>query len=526
MAKKRKTLEFCVEDMNSRQLTLKKYYPFFEIYKLNKISSKFQEFDMSSLSLAVMHFLLVEGKLKEKGVSFQDIEKFLGEYIEKSTNDKVQDKDLRELVKYITIKLNNSTGEAFVYTYFDPKKREMVSETVKYIKYIPSKKNSEEYLYHLTNDGIDFFLQTKEFGEESKVTIYLLLLQQQLKNSDFEGVYNSVVKINAEVLQQIEKKHEVSESLLYAGDEGYKKYKEYCREVSSRLNDEHDLFATTYKMVKEVKDEYIKKANINFADMKEEEQENLQFLYSTDKELGLTIERHSNLLNEVVLLKKDVLNIRKERRRKAFKKSFNFETFFNIAIRENDLSAIKGIINPLLKPNIKKQINPFKIDSMFNFSQTKKIDDEINEIAIGVSTDEIITVEEMTKERILNNYTFYMHTLLDLIKNTNSTTLQGLSDALIIKYSIDSLLNADFSAFIFDLNEIREVVGGKPALNYRLIATKGTEARPCEEIYSKLINKYDELNFLKYIILNIECLSGSYCKLGNNLTITNFIYKR
>lgn len=527
MSKKKSVLQSCIDETNKRQLTLKKYYPFFKMHSLNNSQgNKYKEYEMSSLSLAIMHYLLVEGKLKEMGKSFEEIESFLLEYINKTMKTEFEDGELRGLTKYVLENLNNGDGHAFEYSYFEPKSKVRTTSKIKYIKIAENKKSRGDFLYYLTDEGIDFFLQTKEFGEESKVTIYLLLLQQQLKNSDFEGVYNSVVKINAEVLQQIERKYAVSESLLYAGEEGFKQYKEYCEDVGKRLDDEHDLFSTTYRMVQEVKEEYIKKANVNFSEMKDEEQENIQFLFDTDKELGLTIERHSHLLDEIIALKKDALDIRREKRRKAFKKSFNFERFFNEAVKNNDVLALRGIINPLLKPNIKKRFNPFKIESMFTFNTPNRIDDSIEQMAIDVVEDDIITMEELTNERVIHNYYIYMKTLLFLIKDNPSTTLEDVCRVLLEKYDVNALINAEFSAFVFNLHENRETPVSKPMLNYRLIMEKGMEAKLCEKIYVKIINEESDLSFLKYVTLNIECMSGSYCKLGDYLTITNFKYIR
>lgn len=525
--KKKRVLDLCIEDTNSRQMTLRKYYPIFEMHKLNNNkSSKYKDLDMVSLSLAVLHYMLIEGKLKETGVSFEDLESFLGEYLDKCCNVELDKTDIRELTRYITGKLNNETGEAFLYTYFDPKRKSVVNEKVKYIKYVPSKINSDEYLYYLTNDGIDFFLQTKEFGEESKVTIYLLLLQQQLKNNDFEGVYNSVVKINAEVLQQIEKKKEISEGLLYAGEEGFKKYIEYCEDVSYKLKEEHDLFATTYKMVLEIKDGYIKKANINFSEMKEEEQENIQYLYNTDNELSLTIERHSVLLNEVVKLKKDVLAIRKEKRRKAFKKSFSFENYLNTVVKSNNVFGLRAVLNPLFNPNIKKDINPYKIDAMFNFNQNKTIDDSIKEECMEVIQEQPISIDKVTEERITKNYRVYMKELLMLIKDRKTVSIIDLSEVLKSKYSAESLIHADFTAFIFSMYEVREIGEVTSKLNYMNIVNKGAKARLCEVIYRDLIDTIDEINFLKYTTIDINSKSKEYYELGNGIMITNFEYVR
>ena len=135
MAKKKDILELCITDTNARQMTLRKYMPFFEMVKLNSTSKKYDNFDLSSLALAILHYLLVKGKLQERGIQFEELESFVKEYISKSYDIELDTDESIGLTDYVLKKLNNDTGEAFVYKYYDPQRKEFVQEKIKYIKY-------------------------------------------------------------------------------------------------------------------------------------------------------------------------------------------------------------------------------------------------------------------------------------------------------------------------------------------------------------------------------------------------------
>lgn len=524
MNKKSDLLNVCTSELSSRHINLKKYFPFFELMRLNKTSGKYKEYEISSIVIAILHFMLIEGKLKEKGLSFNDIESFLSKYIIASYGKELDVDELREFTRYILLKLQNE-GEPFKYEFYDPKQKKLVVENVRYIVLKPSYKSERDYVYHLTPEGIDFFLQTKEFGEESKVTIYLLLLQKQLQNNDFESVYNSIVKINTQVQQQIDKKREIAEGLMYMGGEGFKKYMDYSEEVGRRLKEEHDLFSTTYKMVQEIREEYIRKVNIKVSEMKKEEQENIQYLWDTDRELSLTIEKHSNLLKEIVSLKKDILDIRKEKRKKTFKQSFDFEKHLNDSIKSNSVFSLSAVLNPLLRINLSKNFNPLKVNPIMELKFNKVNEDLISENIVE-EVDEVIVLDDLIKSRVKSNYHFYFSIILNLLIEKESITLEDVIENIKRNYGLEYLLNPDFTAFLFSLNSNRNIGEKHAKFNFKDIEAKDSYATKCESIYKGIIDSTAELSFFKYLTMEVKCISGSYVEIADGFTVTNFKYER
>ena len=53
--------------------------------------------------------------------------------------------------------------------------------------------------YYITETGIEFYLNTKEFKEESKISIQQLLLEKMIKSRNFRGGREVVRRICNEV---------------------------------------------------------------------------------------------------------------------------------------------------------------------------------------------------------------------------------------------------------------------------------------------------------------------------------------
>lgn len=518
------TIDICIEEMNARHLNMKKFLPYFELMKLNKTGVKYKEYDMATLSLVVIYYILMEGKLKERGISFQEIQECVREYIKKAYLKELDLEEERELTRYILLKLQNE-GESFKYTYYDSVRHKESVENVRYITFRQNYNANGIIEYYLTSEGIEFFLQTKEFGEESKVTIYLLLLQKQLQSNNFENVYNLVIKINTEVQQQIDKKKEIERDMIYASQDSFNRYTEYTDKSIKYLVEEKDLFESTFKMISEIKEEYLNKANVNLYEMKESEKNNIQYLFNTSEELSLTVDRHSKLLSELVDLKKKTITIRDERRKNAFKKNYNFENFLNTALKVDNVFSFKALISPLLKINVGKSFTPEKINNMFLRVSQKTVEDKIVD-NLPQEVEKIISVEEVSLERIKQNFKTYFKVLLSLMVESKEVSLIQLTNEVNIKYGEDAVNHPDFREFIFTLNSRKDIGAVYATFNYKKIHKKGTTASQIEEIYKDLIDTNDDFSIYKHVIVEVEFKSNEEIRLLNNYTITDFIFRR
>ena len=198
-------IEKLVNEMPIRIANLKKYYPYFEIKNLNKTTPKYEKFNFEIILLGIIGFLLQEVEVKQRKVVYSDIKQFIKLYTERIYEDtNWDDNSILEFANYILNKIQNN-GIPFEYEIYSLKNSKSEEHYVRYVMFTHDEKDGKNY-YGLTAEGIDFYLQTKEFGEESKVTIHLLLLQKMIENDDYDSALSHIINVNAEVRAIILKK--------------------------------------------------------------------------------------------------------------------------------------------------------------------------------------------------------------------------------------------------------------------------------------------------------------------------------
>jgi hypothetical protein len=176
-------IEEISQEIPIRINNLMKYFPFFEMKRLNKLNSKYGEYDMGALTLFILSILLYKGHFKDKGLTFAEIHEGLHLYIKKSYNVEFEGEEKEEFTRYVLDKVQNE-GSPFIYEYYDSVQGKKVGRNIRYIAIKRNDADDRPY-YYITSDGIDFFLQTKEFGEESKITIHLMILKKLIENEDY-----------------------------------------------------------------------------------------------------------------------------------------------------------------------------------------------------------------------------------------------------------------------------------------------------------------------------------------------------
>lgn len=63
--------------------------------------------------------------------------------------------------------------------------------------------------YTITPEGIEFYLDTKEIKDESKINVSQLLLEKMINANNFKGGIDVVRRINSQVISLIEQKEQV-----------------------------------------------------------------------------------------------------------------------------------------------------------------------------------------------------------------------------------------------------------------------------------------------------------------------------
>lgn len=504
-----------IEDLPMRQQNLAKYMPFFELYALNRRSDKYSELDMGVLTLSLLSYLLYEGHLKEQGLTFEQIEAFLESVIEKTYGFTYEEEALTELTRYILDKLQNG-GTPFSYEYYDVE--EGVTKQTK-LRYVSYKRDArlEKNFYRLTSAGIDFFLQTKEFGEESKISIQLILLRKLVDNEDFRSALSTLERINIEIKKEAKRKGEILEELSYGFTEGYEAY---TKSIRKRLEDEQILFKDTLAYLQTLESEYLLK--IEKSQITEKEICFKRFTVDMKMALTETVELHALLLDAVVDLRQKAEEMLFMRRKNIFKENFNFGHFLERSIRRNDTRGLAAAMKSLFHIQLPKQFTPERIDHLLLLKEGKNGAEEILENS-SVEVLEVETLDEKVGARLSFNYELMLRELLLLVKEKEEITLEDYLKLLKVRYGEAVVTNYDLAPFMMSLTQNKGCMSDYKCFNLKAILQKDFKAPELEALYKKMILETESLSVFKESSLVVEVLKGTSIKEGP-LEITNCKY--
>lgn len=209
-----------------RILNLKKYYPFF---KLTEISfsqfkdGKYAVLDMGYIVMGILRFFIEENNFKEKDVTYPEYLEFITTMIKRDFGLFLSDGENKEIADYIFDKIKNE-GKPFDFEYFDPvdKKKKITR-----IRIIESSIRNNTVWYSISPDAIEFYLDTKEIKDESRINVSQLLLEKMIREKNFKGGIEVVERINEEVNRLQFKKNEIMRILssdVFAGIEAYEEF--------------------------------------------------------------------------------------------------------------------------------------------------------------------------------------------------------------------------------------------------------------------------------------------------------------
>src|SRR5690606_37873867 len=240
-----------MEEIDPRLEQVKVFYPIIEILKRRKTNNEISGYT-PELCFLVLSFLIYEGKLKYQGLTFQNIQAFIGKALERIFGRDFDDQTVRNLTSELLDALQNG-GRNFVLNTYSFKTE---SFRDKFVKFIEIKQSEEGILeYFITEQGVEFYLKTKEFPDETKITINLLLFQKQMEKGAFGFAYETVRRLNMEVQKKKDRKFTILESLMYGRLDRGEAYNNYHKSIILQFEEEAELFNVAVKSVREVFDE-------------------------------------------------------------------------------------------------------------------------------------------------------------------------------------------------------------------------------------------------------------------------------
>ena len=457
MALKHVMINDIISEHNARIRNLKKYYPFFVLSETTFSQykeGKYSYLDMGYITMASLRFFINENNFHEKDITYEEYETFLLELLKREFSLDESDEEEKQLAIYIFDKLKNE-GRAFEFKFYDP---EAHCSKVARVKLIDSRIENGQVLYTITAEGIEFYLDTKEIKDESKINVSQLLLEKMISSNNFKGGIDVVKRINSQVTKLILEKEQVLKLLGIDVFEGAKAYEQYMATTAKWFSEEQKLFAKNKALV----DKAIEKAAFE----KDEEGKTislrskaLEEISTLETELKKTIYNHSQLIAETMELQQISDKIISRAKLRKLRPVFDFrQSLLNIMEKDRPELMANGIM-PLLAPRIDKTFSMKSIDNMLTLKSDDKLKGE--KVEKAVLDMDFMYEDEILDKRIGENFAKLFYELLDQINKWNKINLKEFNGILEIKFGEEIYGNRDYYAFLVHLAGKREYVMSK-----------------------------------------------------------------
>ncbi|NLD47481.1 MAG: hypothetical protein GX660_09815 [Clostridiaceae bacterium] len=495
---------------------VKVYYPFMDLLRKRKLDQPLSKM-IPELCFLLLSYLIYEGKLRHRGISFESINTFLNKALSRIEHSEVEPGAVTEITKEMLDLLQNG-GRNFVQNIYSFKTG---SFKEKYVKLLEIKQtDSGELLYYITEQGVDFYLKTKEFPDETKITINLLLFQKQMDKGAFGYAYETVRRLNMEVQKKKDKKYSLLEALMYGQMDSGEAYNNYHKSIVLQFEEESELFNAAIMNVRSAFSEYIDRYNSGEAT--EKEIRAFTLIKIIEKEIGRAQTLHTELLKEAVGFTKEYDNVLSVRRKAIFTERFNFLGEFERIILKNEKpEVLKFLFEPLVSPNIRKSFNPLRVLEAHNISKSKQEEKDIIE---GETDEERVTMDNLARNRVRGNFVFYAARLLETLKSWDTEVyLKDFCSELMDKYSEDAVYNGDFVSFILEMNRNKSLGEHFRVIDFSKVKMEqDEELKNIEEVFAKAMLNVDLDG--KINLVRVKSIPEDEVEILPGLKITNMFF--
>lgn len=496
-----------ITDHRERMLNLKKYYPFFRLSETSFSwfkDGQYDDLDMGYILMAVLRFFIEENNFKERDVTYPEYAVFMKNCIKRDFGITLSEEDNKVIVDYIFDKLKND-GKPFTFQYYDPVDR---VKKVSRVKLLESRIEDGTVWYSISSDGIEFYLDTKEIRDESKISVEQLLLEKMIQSKDFKGGAEVVKRINDEVKRLWHRKNQVIEIFatdVFAGREAYKEF-----------------FETGIKWFDEEQKLFVKNKELIEAALKRAENEKIsgdanQFyrtsneIYKLDTELKVAMNNHSDLLKACTELGIKADEIIRKSKLSRLRTRFDFKSVMDKLVADDRPDVLEHITKPFFSLNIRKTFDLSKVEDILSYHPEIK---EKAEIIEKLTEKDIVFEDELAEQRFRDNTRTLFLIMLRMIKEKGCFSLVEYNERIESILSKAVFENGDYYGFLIHLCEKNE---------YILSDGDATEETFLDELIKGYMSEREFEEFVgMHFFLDLARGEEEELKLTDNSVVTNF----
>lgn len=492
-----------IDGHEDRMMNLKKFYPFFRLcdHSLNQFrEGRYEGIDMGYVTMAVLRFFIEENSFNDRKVVYSEYENFLRELLHRDFDFQEDEKAASELVQYIFDKLTNE-GRPFYFDYYEPRSKQMKMGRTRLIE---SSYQDGVVGYSISSDGIEFYLETKETKDESKISIEQLLLGKMIRSRNFRGGVDVIRRINSEVTRLMLKQGEIVTLLSHNIFEGIEALEEFSRSALCWFEEEQKLFDSNLELVKKA---LLKAREENYHPQAMEE------IFYLNQELKKAMDRHEALLSACTNLQVQADEMMLKAKRSRFRRRMDFTDLLRKAMERDDVGLLESMTAPLFGLKIRKTFQLGRLDDLL---LCRPEGSEVGEAVAMGEEENYVFEDELEEERIRHNHQMLLRILFDALLNRKSLTLQDLQNLYIMKFTENILRNGDYYAFLAHLSQ---------KSGYHLAEIREKPDTFLEEVMAGLVMK-DRKKEYEDLIFTLEFLPDQFIRVGENGYLTNIRFER
>lgn len=487
----------------ARMLHLRRYYPFFELFRLSL--NQYAEghchiLDMGYMTMAVLRWLIEENSFNDRRVTYADYRVFLRQLLLRDFDYQGTEEEQDALIQYVFDKLTNE-GRPFYFEWYDPMTKQRCTGKTQLIE---SGYEEGEIRYAISADGIEFYLDTKETKDESVIGTEQILLSKMIKARNFKGGAEVIRRINSEVTRLLRQKDEILKTLSINIFEGLKELEHFQKAGLSWFEEEQKQFDQNLKLV----DQALKKAREEKNDSRA-----MTEIYQLNLELKRAMQRHEQLLAACTALQVRADEALMKARHHQLRQSFDFRDWFNQAIALDDATIMEQVMFPFNGLNFRKTMPLERMDDLLNLRSEDK--EEAETVGAG-ETQEIIYEDELIDERIRHNHSLIAACLFDALIDRKVFSLAEFNYLLTMKYTDIILNNGDYYSFLSQLAQKDY---------YDLSALREEQDTFLEKVMAGVV-KSDHKKVYEDLKFSLTFISDEEIQITDDRTVTNIRFER
>ena len=439
-----------INNHNDRMQNLKKFMPFFRLQDsaMNYYrEGKYAFLDLGYITMALLRFFIEENNFNDRSVTYTEVISFITEVLKRDFDLFLSEEEYKDVIGYMFDKIKND-GKPFVMDYFDPQDKKRKTARM---KLIDSRLSNGVVMYSITADAIEFYLETKEVREESRISIEQLLLEKMITTKNFRGGIEVIRRINGEVNRLRLRKQEVLTILGNNVFEGVKALEEFNKTGIQWFIEEQKAFLRNKQLI----DQAYEKAHqmaLNELDVMNQSSTYGE-IYELEVELNKAIDNHGRLLSDCTELQRRADEIISKYKYSRLRNAFDFKLYLEKAKELNNTALLSSFMMPLMKPKVNKSFYIGTIDELLSCP----VEEEEKGQQVGEQKEESYRYDdEIEEERLETNYYSMVKTLLDTLLINKSFDLVKFNSILEVKYFDVIFKNSDYYSFLVHLCQKKE----------------------------------------------------------------------